>query len=125
MLVNYFGPRPTTIPGQSDAMSNGQAGMAAGERQVAQASQTLAQLPATTNRASEANSAQPSANNVATDSTGLQINDATRALIDLKEGELVFKANARSIEAAQSMFDSLLAIGRSDSENDGVYGASR
>lgn len=120
MLVNYFGPRPNTIPSQSDAMSNGQAGMAAGERQVAQASQTLAQLPATSNRVTAAD-----ATRVATDSTGLQVGDATRALIDLKEGELVFKANARSIEAAQSMFDSLLAIGRSDSENDGVYGASR
>lgn len=114
MLVNYFGPRPVSTTSQSDAMSNGQAGMAAAERQVAQASSEIAREPVY-QQEREAFLANAQANRgVATEQTGLQVSDVTRQLINLNEGEMAFKANARSIEAAQTMFDSLLAIGTNE-----------
>ncbi|RAJ99172.1 hypothetical protein [Aliidiomarina maris] len=115
MLVNYFGPRPANLLNQSsDALSNGRAGMAVGEQQVNQASREIAREPLYQQQREQV----LEAGRPATDETGLQIDfnrqPLTRQLINLTEGEMVFKANARSIEAAQSMFDSLLRASDSD-----------
>lgn len=113
MLVNYFGPRPTTAsPG---AFISGQTGMQAAQEQVNGASNEIARQTLYQQDHAQLRSSDPgavSANQPATEATGVQVSSITRELINLHEGELVFKANARSIEAATSMFDSLLAIGR-------------
>lgn len=120
MLVNYIGAMPTQV------LQNGQTGMQSAEQQVAGASNEIARQPlyqqeqrevreqaqaGTQSRTEETNAEKTN-----TEQTGLQLSpqrsSMMRELINLSEGETAFKANARSIEAAQTMFDSLLAIGR-------------
>ena len=118
MMVNYFGPRPTAL--SSDALTNGQTGMQAGQDQVNRASNEIARQPLYQHQNAEFRDSElvsTPANQPATDASGLQVSNVTRELINLSEGELVFKANARSIEAAASMFDSLLAIGRESQDS--------
>lgn len=95
MQVNYFGP--------NSAVGNATLGMQRGQAQVTEASTGIAQQ-ALRDSANGAGSARP------TEETGLSPDSLTRELINLNEGEAVFSANARSMEAAQSMLDSLLAI---------------
>lgn len=110
MLVNYFGAMPTKI------LQNGQAGMQTAEQGVANAAQQIAREPVARQeyqQAIENTGANPSATNQpATEMTGIQLSDTARELVNLKMNEDAFKANARSIEAAQAMFDSLLSMGR-------------
>ena len=118
MLVNYFGPRPTAL--SSDAFTNGQAGMQAGQDQVNRASNEIARQPLYQQQNTEFRDngrVSTPVNQTATDASGLQVSNVTRELINLSEGELVFKANARSMEAAASMFDTLLAIGRESNDS--------
>ncbi|MGX5915349.1 hypothetical protein ACR0ST_11520 [Aliidiomarina sp. Khilg15.8] len=89
MQVNYFGP--------NSAVGNATLGMQRGQAQVTDASVEIAQQPLRDQTRG-------------TEETGLSPDALTRELINLNEGEMVFSANARSMEAAQSMFDSLLAI---------------
>lgn len=111
MLVNYFGPRPMALP--TDTLNSGLEGMQAGQAQVNQASSHIARqaVPAQYNLQQNATEfpQQTATPTKATDATGVSVSAMTRELIHLHEGELVFKANARSIEVAKSTFDSLFA----------------
>ncbi|RUO33949.1 hypothetical protein [Aliidiomarina soli] len=115
MLVNYIGAMPTQV------LQNGQTGMQSAEQQVAGASNEIARQPLYQQEQREVREqaqagSQANAEKTSTEQTGLQLSpqrsSMMRELINLSEGEMAFKANARSIEAAQTMFDSLLAVGR-------------
>ncbi|RUO30677.1 hypothetical protein CWE12_05380 [Aliidiomarina sedimenti] len=115
MLVNYIGAMPTQV------LQNGQTGMQSAEQQVAGASNEIARQPLYQQEQREVREqaqagSQANAEKTSTEQTGLQLSpqrsSMMRELINLSEGEMAFKANARSIEAAQTMFDSLLAAGR-------------
>lgn len=95
MQVNYFGP--------NSAVGNATLGMQRGQAQVTEASAGIAQQPLRDQVDAEVAAR-------ATEESGLSPDPLTRELINLNEGEAVFSANARSMEAAQSMLDSLLAI---------------
>lgn len=110
MLVNYFGPRPMAAP--TETLHNGLKGIQAGQAQVDQASSNIARRTVPEhhplNTADSLQQTTPPAK--ATDATGVSMTAMTRELINLHQGELIFKANARSIEAAQHTFDSLLGV---------------
>lgn len=112
MLVNYFGPRPAAQ--SADAFTNGQSGMQSGQAQVAQASAEIARQPLYQQQQAQPVGETTGGETRGTDSTGVRVSSMTRELINLHEGELVFKANARSIETAQTMFQSLINIGRDE-----------
>ena len=103
MVVNYFGAKPP----QQTALQ----GMQQAQQQVDDASRAIAREPVL--RQQQANMQQPGEQAAAVnygDKVSLSNSPLTEQLINLSEGELVFKANARSMESAQSMLDSLLAI---------------
>lgn len=87
MLVNHsHSTQLHQLPANSMA-DNARVGMQAGQHQVTAASVKIAQVHLPEQNVS-----------------------LSGELVNLLEGELVFKANARSMEVASSLFDTLLAI---------------
>lgn len=109
MEINYIGP--------GSVMNNGLTGMQRGSDQVNEASSEIAREPVRRQEREQVLEAQQAVQRQddrvavrATEETGISPDAITRELINLNEGEMVFRANARSIEAAQSTFDSLMTI---------------